>query len=184
MLLVLRLPGRGLRQKRYQIIHASVLNRYYLCGHPCVLHRHCRINRAPRIGEAGKFFYVLKKPEHKVAPMSPGFIPGALVPGQMPRALRISFQEAFVFPRDPIRAGLSIVAALALIAVVLLSLRKSRNVAWTEKDPRRRSHVQIAQCPGQPGCRTPIIKRCPVAPGGPETCGLRRKKGRRSRPFY
>mgnify|MGYP000181231614 CR=1 FL=1 len=129
---MLRLPGCWLLQERNQIIHASVLNRYYLCWHPCVQHRQCRINCAPSMGEAGRFFYVLKKLEHKVTPKKPGFIPGALGPGQMPRARRISFQDTFVFPRDPIRAGLSIVAALALIAVVLRSLRKSRNVAWTE----------------------------------------------------
>ncbi|WP_136057714.1 hypothetical protein [Candidatus Halocynthiibacter alkanivorans] len=138
------LPGRGLWQKRYQIIHASVLNRYYLCWHRCVQHRHCRFNRAPRIGEAGKFFYVLKKLEHKVTPKSPDFIPGALAPGQMPRARRILCQGAIVFLRDPISAGLSIVAALALFAIVLSSRRKSRYVAWMEKDPRRRSHAQIA----------------------------------------
>jgi hypothetical protein len=141
---VLCLPGCWLLQERYQTIHASVLNRYYLCWHPCVQHRHCRFNRAPCMGEAGKFCYVLKKLEHKVTPKKPGFIPGAPVPGQMPRALRISCQEAFVFLRDPIRAGLSIVAALALFAIVLSSRRKSRYVAWMEKDPRRRSHAQIA----------------------------------------
>ena len=94
--------------------------------------------------EAGKFFYVLKKLERQATPIGLGFFPGALVPGQMPRARLISCQDAFVFVGDPTRTGLSIGVALALIAVVLPSLRKPRNVAWMEKDPRRRAHAQIA----------------------------------------
>lgn len=82
----------------------------------------------------GVLGYVLKKLECEAAPMILGFILGPMMEGHMQRALLISGGEVSVFVREPISAGLLIVAAIALVAAVLPSVRKTRNVALVDED--------------------------------------------------
>lgn len=82
----------------------------------------------------GVLGYVLKKLECEAAPMILGFILGPMMEAHMQRALLISGGEVSVFVREPISAGLLIVAAIALIAAVLPSVRKTRKVALVDED--------------------------------------------------
>lgn len=82
----------------------------------------------------GVLGYVLKKLECEAAPMILGFILGPMMEGHMQRALLISGGEVSVFVREPISAGLLIVAAIALVAAVLPSVRKTRKVALVDED--------------------------------------------------
>lgn len=82
----------------------------------------------------GMFGYVFKKLECEPAPMILGFILGPMMEGHMQRALLISRGDMTVFLREPISAGLLLVAAFALIMVVLPSVRKTRKVALVEDD--------------------------------------------------
>ncbi|MCR9236380.1 MAG: tripartite tricarboxylate transporter permease [Alphaproteobacteria bacterium] len=82
----------------------------------------------------GVLGYVLKKLECEAAPMILGFILGPMMEGHMQRALLISGGEVSVFVREPISAGLLIVAAIALVAAVLPSVRKTRTIALVDED--------------------------------------------------
>lgn len=82
----------------------------------------------------GVLGYVLKKLECEAAPMILGFILGPMMEGHMQRALLISGGEVSVFVREPISAGLLIVAAIALVAAVLPSVRQTRKVALVDED--------------------------------------------------
>jgi len=82
----------------------------------------------------GVLGYVLKKLECEAAPMILGFILGPMMEGHMQRALLISGGEISVFVREPISAGLLIVAAIALVAAVLPSVRKTRTIALVDED--------------------------------------------------
>ncbi|MCL4161547.1 UNVERIFIED_CONTAM: hypothetical protein GTU68_011061 [Idotea baltica] len=82
----------------------------------------------------GVLGYVLKKLECEAAPMILGFILGPMMEGHMQRALLISGGEVSVFVREPISAGLLIVAAIALVAAVLPSVRKTRKIALVDED--------------------------------------------------
>ncbi|MEH6726014.1 MAG: tripartite tricarboxylate transporter permease [Hyphomicrobiales bacterium] len=82
----------------------------------------------------GVLGYVLKKLECEAAPMILGFILGPMMEGHMQRALLISGGEVSIFVREPISAGLLAVAAIALIAAVLPSVRQTRKIALVEED--------------------------------------------------
>lgn len=82
----------------------------------------------------GVLGYVLKKLECEAAPMILGFILGPMMEGHMQRALLISGGEVSIFVREPISAGLLVVAAIALIAAVLPSVRQTRKIALVEED--------------------------------------------------
>lgn len=82
----------------------------------------------------GVLGYLLKKLECEAAPMILGFILGPMMEGHMQRALLISDGDVSVFVREPISAGLLVVAAIALVAAVLPSVRKTRNVALVDED--------------------------------------------------
>ena len=82
----------------------------------------------------GVLGYLLKKFECEPAPMILGFILGPMMEGHMQRALLISRGDVAVFVREPISAGLLIVAAIALTAAVLPSVRKTRNEALVDED--------------------------------------------------
>lgn len=82
----------------------------------------------------GVLGYVLKKLDCEAAPMILGFILGPMMEGHMQRALLISGGDVSIFVREPISAGLLVVAAIALIAAVLPSVRQTRNIALVEED--------------------------------------------------
>lgn len=82
----------------------------------------------------GVLGYVLKKLDCEAAPMILGFILGPMMEGHMQRALLISGGEVSVFVREPISAGLLAVAAIALVAAVLPSVRKTRTIALVDED--------------------------------------------------
>lgn len=78
--------------------------------------------------------YFLRKLECEPAPMILGFILGPMMEGHMQRALLISRGDASVFLREPISAGLLVVAAVALIVTILPSVRKTREVALVDDE--------------------------------------------------
>lgn len=82
----------------------------------------------------GVLGYVLKKLECEAAPMILGFILGPMMEGHMQRALLISGGDVAVFVREPISAGLLAVAAIALVAAVLPSVRQTRRVALVDDE--------------------------------------------------
>lgn len=82
----------------------------------------------------GMFGYILRKLECEPAPMILGFILGPMMEGHMQRALLIARGDPLVFLREPISAGLLILAAIALALVLLPSFRKTRDLALVDED--------------------------------------------------
>ena len=82
----------------------------------------------------GVFGYMLKKLECEPAPMILGFILGPMMEGHMQRALLIARGDFTVFIREPISAALLFVSAAALVAVILPSVRKTRDVALIDDE--------------------------------------------------
>ncbi|MBU2867328.1 tripartite tricarboxylate transporter permease [Pacificibacter marinus] len=82
----------------------------------------------------GMFGYVLRKLECEAAPMILGFILGPMMEGHMQRALLIGRGDPTVFLREPISAGLLILAATALALVLLPSFRRTRKLALVDDD--------------------------------------------------
>jgi TctA family transporter len=57
-----------------------------------------------------------------------------MMEGHMQRALLISRGDISVFLREPVSAGLLLVAAIALVVAILPSVRKTRKKALVEED--------------------------------------------------
>jgi TctA family transporter len=134
MLLVLNLPLVGLWVKLVSIPYKTLF--------PIVIIFACvgvfSINNTAfaifTMAGFGVFGYILKKLECEPAPMILGFILGPMMEGHMQRALLISRGDISVFVREPISAGLLVVAAIALVAALLPSIRKTRKVALADED--------------------------------------------------
>jgi len=82
----------------------------------------------------GVFGYIVKKLECEPTPLILGFILGPMMEGHMQRALLISRGDISVFVREPISAGLLVVAAVALAAAILPAVRNTRKVALAEDE--------------------------------------------------
>ncbi|MCG3186370.1 MAG: hypothetical protein IOMNBAOH_00927 [Rhodocyclaceae bacterium] len=76
--------------------------------------------------------YVFTKLECEPAPMMLGFILGQMMEEYLRRAMTLSRGDPMVFLTRPISAGMLIVAAIAILAVALPALRKTREVAFQE----------------------------------------------------
>ncbi|AML51880.1 tripartite tricarboxylate transporter permease [Falsihalocynthiibacter arcticus] len=134
MLLVLNLPLVGLWVKLVSIPYKYLF--------PTVIIFACigvySISNSPiavvTMAGFGMFGYVLRKLECEAAPMILGFILGPMMEGHMQRALLIGRGDPTVFLREPISAGLLILAAIALALVLLPSFRKTRELAMVDDD--------------------------------------------------
>ncbi len=82
----------------------------------------------------GVFGYLLRKLNCEPAPMILGFILGPMLEGHIQRALLISRGDPLIFVREPISATLLAIAALALIADALPSVRTTRRTALVDED--------------------------------------------------
>jgi putative tricarboxylic transport membrane protein len=80
----------------------------------------------------GLFGYLCAKLEAEPAPMLLGFILGPMMEEYLRRALLLSRSDPLVFIQRPISATMLAMAALALIVVLLPSLRKKREEAFVE----------------------------------------------------
>jgi putative tricarboxylic transport membrane protein len=134
MLLVLNLPLVGLWVKLVSIPYKYLF--------PIVICFACigvfSISSSPfavmTMAGFGVFGYMLKKLECEPAPMILGFILGPMMEGHMQRALLIARGDFTVFIREPISAALLFVSAAALVAVILPSVRKTRDVALIDDE--------------------------------------------------
>ena len=81
----------------------------------------------------GLFGYICAKLGAEPAPMLLGFIIGPMMEGYLRRALLLSHSDPMVFVRSPISATMLALAALALVIVLLPSLRKKREEAFQEE---------------------------------------------------
>jgi putative tricarboxylic transport membrane protein len=61
-----------------------------------------------------------------------GFVIGRLMEQYFTRAMQLSFGDATVFVREPISASLLLVSVIALVLVLLPSIRKKREEAFAE----------------------------------------------------
>lgn len=82
----------------------------------------------------GLLGYLFKKLECEPAPLILGFILGPMMEGHMQRALLISRGDISTFVREPISAALLAVAAIALIAAMIPSVRKTRETALVDEE--------------------------------------------------
>jgi putative tricarboxylic transport membrane protein len=80
----------------------------------------------------GLFGYICAKLGMEPAPMLLGFIIGPMMEEYLRRALLLSRSDPMVFVERPISATMLGMAALALIVVLLPSLRKKREEAFVE----------------------------------------------------
>jgi len=76
--------------------------------------------------------YVFRKLDCEPAPMMLGFILGPMMEEYLRRALLISKGNAMVLVTRPISATLLAVSAIALVAVLLPTLRRKREEAFRE----------------------------------------------------
>lgn len=76
--------------------------------------------------------YVFTKLECEPAPMMLGFILGPMMEEYLRRAMTLSRGDPMILLTRPISAGMLIVAAIAILAVALPALRKTREVAFQE----------------------------------------------------
>jgi TctA family transporter len=81
----------------------------------------------------GLFGYICAKLGAEPAPMLLGYIIGPMMEEYLRRALLLSHSDPMVFLRSPISATMLAMAALALIVVLLPSLRKKREEAFQEE---------------------------------------------------
>jgi len=81
----------------------------------------------------GLFGYICAKLQAEPAPMLLGFIIGPMMEEYLRRALLLSRSDPMVFLERPISATMLALAALALIVVLLPSLRKKREEAFKEE---------------------------------------------------
>ena len=80
----------------------------------------------------GVLGYVCSKLRCEPAPMLLGFIIGPMMEEYLRRALLLSHSDPLVFVQRPISAVMLALAALAMIVVLLPSLRKKREEAFQE----------------------------------------------------
>lgn len=78
--------------------------------------------------------YFLIRFHFEPAPLLMGFVLGPLLEEQLRRALIISRGSGWVFIERPISAGLLLLSAAALAAMVLPNLRRKRNTVFQEAD--------------------------------------------------
>ena len=76
--------------------------------------------------------YVFSKLDCEPAPMLLGFILGPMMEEYLRRALLMSGGDFSVFVTRPLSATLLVVAAIALVVVLLPSISKKREEAFTE----------------------------------------------------
>jgi TctA family transporter len=81
----------------------------------------------------GLLGYLFSKLECEAAPMLLGFILGPMMEEYLRRALLISRGDAWVFFKRPLSAGMLVIAAVALMAVLLPAVRKKREEAFHEE---------------------------------------------------
>lgn len=81
----------------------------------------------------GAIGYVFVKLECEPAPFLLGFVLGPMMEDHFRRALLVSRGDFTVFLTHPIAAGLLLVSALALLAMLLPRIRKARKVAFREE---------------------------------------------------
>ncbi|GGC16302.1 hypothetical protein GCM10007205_26590 [Oxalicibacterium flavum] len=81
----------------------------------------------------GLFGYICAKLQAEPAPMLLGFIIGPMMEEYLRRALLLSRSDPMVFFERPISATMLAMAALAMIVVLLPSLRKKREEAFKEE---------------------------------------------------
>jgi putative tricarboxylic transport membrane protein len=77
--------------------------------------------------------YVLSKLDCEPAPLLLGFILGPMMEEYLRRAMVLSRGDAMVFLERPISATMLILAAIGLVVVLLPSIRKKREEAFTEE---------------------------------------------------
>ena len=81
----------------------------------------------------GVLGYVLSKLDCEPAPLLLGFILGPMMEEYLRRAMVLSRGDAMVFLERPISATMLILAAIGLVVVLLPSIRKKREEAFTEE---------------------------------------------------
>ncbi|MEK9968840.1 MAG: tripartite tricarboxylate transporter permease, partial [Ferrovibrio sp.] len=81
----------------------------------------------------GLLGYVLSKLDCEPAPLLLGFILGPMMEEYLRRAMVLSRGDPMVFIERPISATMLVLAVIGLIVVVLPSIRKKREEAFTEE---------------------------------------------------
>lgn len=132
MLLVLNLPLIGMWVKfltiPYRLLFPGIvticcIGVYSVSNNPFDVHT---------MAACGVVGYVLYKLECEPAPLLLGFVIGRLMEQYFVRAMQLSFGDATIFVRDPISLSLLVVSAVALVLVLLPSIRKKREEAFAE----------------------------------------------------
>ena len=132
MLLVLNLPLIGMWVKfltiPYRLLFPGIvticcIGVYSVSNNPFDVHT---------MAACGVIGYILFKLECEPAPLLLGFVIGRLMEQYFVRAMQLSFGDATVFVRDPISASLLFVSLVALVLVLLPSIRKKREEAFAE----------------------------------------------------
>jgi TctA family transporter len=82
----------------------------------------------------GMLGYVFAKLGCEPAPMLLGFILGPMMEEYLRRAMLLSHGDPLVFVRRPISATMLVIAVLAMIVVLLPSIRSKREEAFQEEE--------------------------------------------------
>jgi putative tricarboxylic transport membrane protein len=150
LLVVLNLPLIGIWIKLlkvpYRMLFPSILA-FMAIGVYSVNNNHYEVMLMVGFGILGYVFYKLKC---EPAPLLLGFILGPLMEENLRRAMLISRGDPSVFFTRPISAGFMAVSILLLIAMILPAVRRRRDAAYGDDDPK-----ETQAAPADPPTRVP-----------------------------